>query len=119
MVGFLFPNEGEALTMYKKFEKRNKLSTGGMDTLARNPRVQDKEQKGQIDNSLISALSGFHHVAHTGYDTEGGLTLAGVDLSRQALLENLGQYGVSKNNLQGNKDFIRGFVEEYCAQEKA
>jgi Wiskott-Aldrich syndrome protein len=140
MVGFSFPNEGEALTMYKKFEKRNKLSTGGMDSLARDPRVRSddmfdtgkakaqpatpstparsktKSKKGKIDKSLISAPSGFHHVAHMGYDAEGGFTSTGLDPSWQALLENLGQYGVSKNDLQGNEDFIRGFVEEYRAQ---
>ncbi|KAG8752709.1 hypothetical protein FRC12_011821, partial [Ceratobasidium sp. 428] len=27
MIGFSFPNESEAQTMYKKFEKRNKLSS--------------------------------------------------------------------------------------------
>ncbi|KAF8668528.1 WH1 domain [Rhizoctonia solani] len=124
MIGFSFPNEGEALTMYKKFEKRGKLSTGGkaraQPAIPSTPtRSKTKSKKGKIDKSLISAPSGFHHVAHMGYDAEGGFTSAGLDPSWQALLESLGQYGVSKNDLQGNEDFIRGFVEEYRAQEKA
>ncbi|GAB1528435.1 hypothetical protein RhiTH_011629 [Rhizoctonia solani] len=124
MIGFSFPNEGEALTMYKKFEKRGKLSTGGKAkaqpaTPSTPTRSKTKSKKGKIDKSLISAPSGFHHVAHMGYDAEGGFTSTGLDPSWQALLESLGQYGVSKNDLQGNEDFIRGFVEEYRAQEKA
>ncbi|CCO36446.1 hypothetical protein BN14_10581 [Rhizoctonia solani AG-1 IB] len=98
MVGFSFPNEGEALTMYKKFEKRNKLSTGGKAkaqpaTPSTPTRSKTKSKKGKIDKSLISAPSGFHHVAHMGYDAEGGFTSTGLDPSWQALLENLGQYG--------------------------
>ncbi|CAE6410230.1 unnamed protein product [Rhizoctonia solani] len=115
MIGFSFPNESEALTMYKKFEKRGKLSTGGK-AKAQPPaapstptRSKTKSKKGKIDKSLISAPSGFHHVAHMGYDSEGGFTSTGLDPSWQALLESLGQYGVSKNDLQGNEDFIKGF----------
>jgi hypothetical protein len=140
MIGFSFPNESEALTMYKKFEKRSKLSTGGT-FYPREPRVstinqflftgkakpqaaapptptksKSKSKKGKIDKSLISAPSGFQHVAHMGYDSEGGFTSTGLDPSWQALLESLGQYGVSKSDLQGNEDFIRGFVEEFRAQ---
>ncbi|KAJ1304980.1 hypothetical protein OPQ81_000023 [Rhizoctonia solani] len=126
MIGFSFPNESEALIMYKKFEKRNKLSTGGKAKAKSQPatpstptRSKTKGKKGKIDKSMISAPSAFQHVAHMGYDSEGGFTSTGLDPSWQALLESLGQYGVSKNDLQGNEDFIRGFVEEYRAQEKA
>lgn len=51
-----------------------------------------------------------------GYDPNEGFTSTGLDPSWQALLDSLGQYGVNKNDVQGNEDFIRGFVEEYRAQ---
>ncbi|KAG9119846.1 hypothetical protein FRC07_004924, partial [Ceratobasidium sp. 392] len=123
MIGFSFPNESEAQTMYKKFEKRNKLSSAkSKSAAAPSTPTKSKSTKGKkpkFDKSQISAPSGFKHIAHMGYDPNEGFTSTGLDPSWQSLLDSLGQYGVNKNDVQGNEDFIRGFVEEYRAQEQA
>lgn len=53
----------------------------------------------------------FKHVAHMGYSSESGFSSKGVDPSWQALLDSLGNKGISQKQIMENEGFIRDFVK--------
>lgn len=101
---------------------RNKRSSGiglpSMPTINLSPSSKDKEpkekkkKKGFFSKSLISAPSAFKHIAHMGFDSEKGFTAENVDPSWERLLSQLQGMGISKSQIEENKDFIKDFVRD-------
>ncbi|KAG0143629.1 hypothetical protein CROQUDRAFT_660974 [Cronartium quercuum f. sp. fusiforme G11] len=120
MIGFVFSNEDEATTLFKKVNTRskyiNKYSRKSTAIESPNPPaspvVVSGKKKGGIDKSMISAPSGFRRVAHMGYDSTNGFTTENVDPSWAQLLTNLSSMGFSKDDINKNEDFIREFVSQ-------
>lgn len=101
---------------------RNKRSSGiglpSMPSINMSPTSKDKEhkekkkKKGFFSKALISAPSSFKHIAHMGFDSEKGFTAENVDPSWEKLLTQLQGMGISKSQIEENKDFIKDFVRD-------
>lgn len=61
-------------------------------------------------NPTLQAEGSFKHIAHMGYTAENGFASSGVDPSWQALLDSLGNKGISQKQILENEGFIRDFV---------
>ncbi|KAF8154607.1 hypothetical protein B0H34DRAFT_772279 [Crassisporium funariophilum] len=117
MIGFVFADEGEAKTFYKKVNTK-KDPKGAK---ARSDKKKKVAKGGKIDKSMISGpkTGSFRHVAHMGYDAESGFSSKGVDPSWTALLDDLEGSGVGKDDIARNMEFIKTFVREYTEETVA
>ena len=70
------------------------------------------KKKGPINKALISGPTDFKRVAHMGFDSDKGFTSENVDPSWQHLLTQLQGMGISRTQIDENKDFIQNFVRE-------
>lgn len=84
------------------------LSPSGKDKESK----EKKKKKGFFSKSLISAPSAFKHIAHMGFDSEKGFTAENVDPSWERLMTQLQGMGISKSQIEENKDFIKDFVRD-------
>ncbi|KAI5455222.1 hypothetical protein NCC49_000038 [Naganishia albida] len=120
---FVFASETEGYEFYKKVKNRGKyLKSATKVAEKHNPQASPagKEKKkrkgllGRIDKAFISKPKedSFQHVAHMGYDSEKGFTSVGVDPSWQALLDQLGNQGISAAQIKENEQFIKDFVSQ-------
>ncbi|KAJ6611192.1 hypothetical protein B0H10DRAFT_1651092, partial [Mycena sp. CBHHK59/15] len=117
MIGFVFADEREAKTFWKKV-------TAKKDTKNLYPAKPASEKKkkaskgGKIDKSMISgpASGSFVHVAHMGYDEDQGFTSTGVDPSWTAFLGQLENSGIDKKIIAQEMDFIKDFVRKHPQQ---
>ncbi|KAG2126925.1 hypothetical protein DEU56DRAFT_891683 [Suillus clintonianus] len=109
MIGFVFADEKDAKTFYKK------VTTRKADKVKPSSSEKKKSAKGgRIDKSMISGpTSGsFVHVAHMGYDAEKGYTTTNVDPSWTTFLSGLEGEGVSREIIDSDMDFIKGFLRD-------
>jgi hypothetical protein len=96
-----------------------------MPSLHLSPTSKDKEpkekkkKKGFFSKALISAPTSFKHIAHMGFDSEKGFTSENVDPSWERLLTQLQGMGISKSQIEENKDFIQDFVRDAEAGKSA
>ncbi|KAG8853843.1 hypothetical protein FRB96_007983 [Tulasnella sp. 330] len=122
MIGFVFSDEKEANLLFQKFQKRSKATQGKSSkkenattsSTAKSSSKSKSKSNGKskgIDKSLISAPTGFKHIAHMGYTAEQGFSSSGVDSSWDAILSDVGRYGVSEKAVKGNEEFIKNFIE--------
>ena len=129
MIGIAFASEDEAKELYKKVSQRHKFakkyggtsaasfsksSGGGGTSSPRKSRMGSKKSSsgGGVTKAMISAPSGFSHVAHMGFDSQsGGFTSNNIDPAWERLLGQLESQGVSRSQIQKNEQFIRNFVE--------
>ncbi|KAG8994490.1 hypothetical protein FRB94_009886 [Tulasnella sp. JGI-2019a] len=120
MIGFVFSDEKEANLLFQKFQKRSKAAQGKSSSKKENASTskssssKSKSKSGKsrgIDKSLISGPTDFKHVAHMGYTAEQGFSSSGVDSSWDAILSDVGRYGISEKAVKGNEEFIKNFVE--------
>ncbi|KAK9895346.1 hypothetical protein P389DRAFT_197405 [Cystobasidium minutum MCA 4210] len=130
MIGIAFSDESEASALNKKIlnrkkyaaKSRNKRSSGiglpSMPSINMSPTSKDKDhkekkkKKGFFSKALISAPTSFKHIAHMGFDSEKGFTAENVDPSWERLLTQLQGMGISKSQIEENKDFIKDFVRD-------
>lgn len=117
LVGFAFADEGEAGEFYRKVKNRGKYAKSGGGAAKSTPSASSSKKKkgktsssGGIDKSMISAPSGFQHVAHMGFSSEHGFSSNNVDPTWAALLDQLTNMGVSEKDIQKNERFIKDFV---------
>ncbi|PWN48801.1 WH1-domain-containing protein [Violaceomyces palustris] len=112
LVGFSFADESEAGDFFKKVTNRAKYAKS-KSSGSSGPGTKKKSKaggSGKIDKSMISAPSGFQHVAHMGFTAEHGFSSENVDPSWQALLDQLSSMGVSERDIRKNEGFIKDFV---------
>ncbi|KAJ7083738.1 hypothetical protein B0H15DRAFT_753990, partial [Mycena belliarum] len=114
MVGFVFADEREARTLWKKVIAKK-------DSKSSKPASEKKKKSskgGKIDKSMISgpASGSFVHVAHMGYDEDQGFTSKGVDPSWTAFLGQLENSGIDKKIIAQEIDFIKDFVRKHPQQ---
>ncbi|KDQ53834.1 hypothetical protein JAAARDRAFT_136440, partial [Jaapia argillacea MUCL 33604] len=116
MIGFVFAEESEARTFYKKVT--TKKNSARKSTPASKAKANEKKKKagkgGKIDKSMISGptAGSFIHVAHMGYDADKGFTSTNVDPSWMAFLDGLASHGIDKSLIENNMDFIKDFVRD-------
>ncbi|TFK37095.1 hypothetical protein BDQ12DRAFT_576978, partial [Crucibulum laeve] len=109
MIGFVFADESEAKTFFKKVSAKKDSKT------SKAPSEKKKVAKGgRIDKSMISGpkSGSFVHIAHMGYDSEQGFTSKGVDPSWTAFLGNLESSGVDKEIIAKEMEFIKNYVRD-------
>lgn len=103
-------------------KNRNKRSSGiglpSIPSINMSPTSKDKDhkekkkKKGFFSKALISAPTSFKHIAHMGFDSEKGFTAENVDPEWERLLSQLQGMGISKSQIEENKDFIKDFVRD-------
>ncbi|KAG1764267.1 hypothetical protein EV702DRAFT_923998, partial [Suillus placidus] len=109
MIGFVFADEKDAKTFYKK------VTTRKADKVKPSSSEKKKSAKGgRIDKSMISGptTGSFVHVAHMGVDTEKGFTSSNIDPSWISILNELEGSGVSREVIDKDMDFIKGFIRD-------
>ncbi|KNZ75963.1 Wiskott-Aldrich syndrome like protein [Termitomyces sp. J132] len=101
MIGFVFCQETEAKTFWKRVTKRKHDKSPKSSSPSKKKSKSKVGKGGSIDKSLISAptAGSFVHIGHMGYDAEKGFTSTGVDPSWTALLTNLENSGLSKETV--------------------
>ncbi|KAJ6551531.1 hypothetical protein B0H19DRAFT_868835, partial [Mycena capillaripes] len=110
MIGFVFADEREAKTFWKKVTtKKEKASKPASE------KKKKASKGGKIDKSMISgpASGSFVHVAHMGYNEESGFTSTGVDPSWTAFLGQLENSGIDKQIIAQEMDFIKDYVRKH------
>ncbi|KAJ1024383.1 hypothetical protein NDA18_004551 [Ustilago nuda] len=107
LIGFSFADESEASDLFKKVSNRSKYAKSKSSSSSSKKKATSG---GKIDKSMIGAPSGFKHVAHMGFSTEHGFSSENVDPTWQALLEQLGNLGISEKDIRQNESFIKDFV---------
>ncbi|KAG1732866.1 uncharacterized protein EDB91DRAFT_1348948 [Suillus paluster] len=111
MIGFVFADEKDAKVFFKKVMNRK------VDKVKTSSSEKKKTAKGgRIDRSK-SMIPGptacsFVHVAHMGYDADKGFTFTNVDPSWTAFLSELEGSGISREVIESNMDYIKGFVRD-------
>ncbi|CDR99092.1 related to Neural Wiskott-Aldrich syndrome protein [Sporisorium scitamineum] len=108
LIGFSFADEGEANDLFKKVNNRSKYAKSKSSSST--TKKKKAASGGKIDKSMIGAPSGFKHVAHMGFSAEHGFSSENVDPTWQALLEQLGNLGISEKDIRQNESFIKDFV---------
>ncbi|TKY89830.1 hypothetical protein EX895_001127 [Sporisorium graminicola] len=108
LIGFSFADEGEANDLFKKVNNRSKYAKSKSSSSS--SKKKKAPSGGKIDKSMIGAPSGFKHVAHMGFSAEHGFSSENVDPTWQALLEQLGNLGISEKDIRQNESFIKDFV---------
>ncbi|SNX85311.1 related to Neural Wiskott-Aldrich syndrome protein [Melanopsichium pennsylvanicum] len=108
LIAFSFADETEASDLYKKVNHRSKYAKS--KSTSSTTKKKKPSSGGKIDKSMIGAPSGFKHVAHMGFSAEHGFSSENVDPTWQALLEQLGNLGISENDIRQNESFIKDFV---------
>ncbi|KAG1883872.1 actin regulatory protein [Suillus subluteus] len=109
MIGFVFADEKDAQTFYKK------VTTRKAEKVKSSSSEKKKSAKGgRIDKSMISgpAAGSFVHVAHMGYDPEKGFNSTNIDPSWTAFLNELEGSGVSREVINQDMDFIKDFIRD-------
>ncbi|KAJ6486676.1 hypothetical protein C8R45DRAFT_767967, partial [Mycena sanguinolenta] len=110
MIGFVFADEREAKTFWKKVTTKKAAKT--------KPASEKKKKAskgGKIDESMISgpASGSFKHVVHMGYDEDAGFTSTGVDPSWTAFLGQLQDSGISSKVIAQEMEFIKDFTKKH------
>ncbi|KIS68108.1 uncharacterized protein UMAG_03687 [Mycosarcoma maydis] len=108
LIGFSFADESEANDLFKKVSNRSKYAKSKSSSSS--SKKKKASSGGKIDKSMIGAPSGFKHVAHMGFSAEHGFSAENVDPTWQALLEQLGNLGISEKDIRQNESFIKDFV---------
>ncbi|ORX84632.1 WH1-domain-containing protein [Basidiobolus meristosporus CBS 931.73] len=113
---FSFADEHEAKVFYKKVSKREesgklKTKSGLFFTQSRS---SGKKAKGKFDKSMISGPSDFRHVGHIGFDPDTGFSTENIDPEWTKLFDQLGQLGISKEQLadKETQKFIFQYVQD-------
>lgn len=109
LIGFSLADEGEANDLSKKVNNRSKYAKSKSSSSSTTKKKKGT-LAGKIDKSMIGAPSGFKHVAHMGFSAEHGFSSENVDPTWQALLEQLGNLGISEKDIRQNESFIKDFV---------
>ncbi|CAI2173254.1 2434_t:CDS:10 [Funneliformis geosporum] len=117
LAAFSFADEQDAKTFHKKVtnrekvssktnkksQKENKNSGGGLFGM--------NKVKNKIDKSKISGPTEFRHLGHIGYDDQKGFDVQNIDPEWKELIAQLGELGVSDEDIEKNADFIQDFMK--------
>jgi len=116
MFGFCFDDDDEAATFHTKVTDRTARPKPGTTKGRTKPAKKDKAlppRPRRINTSTISAPApaSFVHVAHVGINAKGTIeTSKDIDPAWGVLIQDLQEYGVSRDVVVENLDFVEGFL---------
>ncbi|CAB4436436.1 unnamed protein product [Rhizophagus irregularis] len=117
LAAFSFANEQEAKSFYKRVINREKLPSKSKKSQKENKNGggffggKKKKKKPKIDKSNIGAPTEFRHLGHIGWDEQKGFDVQNINPEWKSVIDQLGEYGVSKEDIAQNFDFINNFLE--------
>jgi len=118
MFGFCFDDDDEAATFFAKVTSRTsrpKPTGGKFHSTKPTKRAKPLASRaGRVNPSMISAPTpaSFVHVAHVGLNADGNIESSeGMDPAWAVLIEELQGYGISRDVVEENLDFVEGFLK--------
>ncbi|CAG8659105.1 1289_t:CDS:10, partial [Ambispora leptoticha] len=121
VAAFSFADENEATTFHKKVINREKINAKAKSSKKENENKgffgggttkKKKGKKNKVDKALIGQPTDFRHLGHIGYNPDTGFDVQNIDPNWQSLFDQLGQLGVTQDQITKNADFIKSFVEK-------
>jgi len=115
MFGFCFDDDDEAATFHTKVMSHvthPNPDTKGYTQTARRDKALPRRPR-RVNTSTISAPvpASFVHIAHVGINAEGIIeTSKDIDPAWQILVQDLQAYGISRDIVANNVEFVEGFL---------